>query len=110
MTEAERIDLIVRTLEGGNTAEFGRRIGVSKTQALRMRSGTSGIRLRIKDILYNYPQVNREWLETGEGYPGDLSVDLVKSHFEKKIKQNERVIDTLIKRIEELEKAIETNS
>ena len=50
--------------------------------------------------------MNRSWLETGEGYPGDLTVDLVKAHYEDKIKRNERVIDNLIGRIEELEKQL----
>ena len=110
MTEAERIDFIIQHLEYGNTAEFGKRIGVSKAQAWKMQNGQSGIRLRIADILERYPQVRREWLETGEGYPGDLSVELVRSHYERKLKQNERVIDNLIKRIEDLENQLETKS
>lgn len=107
MTEAERISLIITHLEGGNIAEFGRSIGVSKAQAWKMQNGHTGIRLRVDNILKAYPQVNRTWLETGEGYPGDLSIDLVKTRYEKKIEQNERIIDSLIKRIEQLEKQAE---
>ncbi|MBQ3022903.1 MAG: hypothetical protein IJD91_06255 [Clostridia bacterium] len=104
MTEAERIEFIIKVLESGNAAEFAKRIGVSKATAVRMRTGTVGIRLRINDILSAYPAINRTWLETGEGYPGDLTVDLVKSHYEQKLKRNEVIIDHLTRRIDELER------
>jgi hypothetical protein len=45
--------------------------------------------------------VNREWLETGEGYPGDLTIDLVKAHLEAKIRRHEMVIDQLITQLNE---------
>ena len=104
MTEAERIEFIIKVLESGNAAEFAKRIGVSKATAVRMRTGTVGIRLRINDILSAYPAINRTWLETGEGYPGDLTVDLVKAHYEQKLKRNEVIIDHLTRRIDELER------
>ena len=110
MTEAERIDYIIRHLEGGNTAEFGKRIGLTRATALKMRKGEIGFRLNINRILEEYPQVNRSWLETGEGYPGDLTVDLVKAHYEEKIAKADKVIDHLMRRIDDLEKQIETFS
>jgi hypothetical protein len=110
MTEAERISLLIRHLAGGNIAEFARKIGASKPSVWRMQKGQVGIRLKTEAILEAFPQIDREWLVTGEGYPGDLSVNLVREHYERRIKTNERIIDNLIKRIEDLEKQIETNS
>lgn len=106
MTEAERIDFIIRHLENGNAAAFGDKIGVSKGNVSKMKRGAIGIRLNINGILEAYPQVRREWLETGEGYPGDISVELVRSHYEAKIKRNEAIIDHLIQRINELEEKL----
>lgn len=97
MTEAERIDFLIKAVEGGNAAEFGRKIGVSKTTAHKMRTGKVGIRLNVNRIIQGYPAVNREWLTTGEGYPGDLSVDLVKAHYEAKLRRAEAIIDMLMK-------------
>lgn len=110
MTEAERIEFLVRHLASGNPAEFARMTGMSRSLVCRILKGEIGIRLRIETILTIFPEVNREWLTTGEGYPGDLSVSVVREHYERKIKTNERIIDNLIKRIEQLEKEIETKS
>lgn len=104
MTEAERIEYLIKTLESGNAAEFGRKIGVAKPVVTRLRKGTTGIRLRVNDIIKAYPAVSREWLETGVGYPGDLTVDLVKAYYENKLKRAEAVIDNLLKQIDELKR------
>lgn len=102
MTEAERIEFIISSLEGGNGERFAKKIGKSTATVSRMRHGIlSG--LNIAAILETYPQINREWLETGEGYPGDLTVALVKERYLEKIKLNEKVIDTLVNRINELQ-------
>ena len=103
MTEAERIEYLISVLENGNGAEFARRVGISNASISRIRKGDFGIRLKIDAILRAYPSVNRTWLETGEGYPGDLTIDLVKAHYEKKIRRNELLIDHLMNRIKELE-------
>lgn len=109
MTESERIEYLIANLAGGSGQKFAQKIGVSTTAVSNMRNGRFGIRLKLDSILEAFPQVNRSWLETGEGYPGDLTVDLVKDHYLEKIKLNEKVIDTLINRINELEKRLENN-
>ena len=109
MTEAQRIDFIINALEGGNGAAFAQRIGVSTASASKMRRGLFSIRLKMDAILGAYPAINRTWLETGEGYPGDLTVGLVKAYYEEKIQRSEKMIDHLMKRIEELETRSETN-
>ena len=107
MTEAERIDYLINIFEGGNAAEFGRRIGVSKITAHKMRKGVIGFRLHVNRILEEYPAVNREWLTTGEGYPGDLTVDLVKAHYERKLQRADSIIDHLTRRLDELERQLQ---
>lgn len=101
MTEAERIDFLIRVLESNSAKEFAKKIGASQTVITRIRQGRIGIRLKINSILAAYPAVNREWLETGEGYPGDLTVDLVKSRYEEKLKRANAVIDNLLKQLED---------
>ena len=103
MTESERIDFLIKALEGGNARAFGKKIGASESSVSRMRSGAFSIKTKINAILSTYPAVNRYWLESGEGYPGDLTIDLVKAHYEAKIHRCETIIDHLTRRIDELE-------
>ena len=109
MTEPERLELLIRVLEGNNAAEFARKIGVQESAVCRMKSGRYGIKKKINSIINAYPAVSRDWLETGEGYPGDISVDFVKSYYEKKLRRQEKIIDHLISRINDLENSSETN-
>lgn len=101
MSEAERIEYLIKVLEAGNYSAFAEKIGTTSPNLFKMRKGQIGIRLQIPKILKAYPQVNREWLETGEGYPGDLTIDLVKAHLEAKIRRHEMVIDQLITQLNE---------
>lgn len=103
MTEAQRIEYLITVLEGGVGAEFAKKIGVSHAAVSKMRNGIFGITKKIDAIIKAYPSVNRDWLETGEGYPGDLTIDLVRAHYERKIKRQEQVIDQLIKKLNEYE-------
>lgn len=106
MTEAERIDFLISVLENGNATEFGRKIGVSKANATKMRKGNIGFKKHVNSILAVYPAVNRAWLEKGEGHPGDLTVDLVKAHYENKLRRADTIIDHLTRRINELEERL----
>jgi transcriptional regulator with XRE-family HTH domain len=103
MTEAQRIDYLISVLENGVGSEFAKRIGVSHAAVSKMRNGIFGISKKIDAIIKAYPSVNRDWLDTGEGYPGDLTIDLVKAHYERKLKRNEQVIDQLLKKLKEYE-------
>ena len=106
MTEAERIDFLIAILEGGKAIAFANKIGVSKAQVSKMRRGICTMKHQINSIIAAYPAVNRAWLEKGEGYPGDLTVDLVKAHYESKLHRADNIIDHLTRRIDELEKRL----
>lgn len=103
MTEAERIDFLIQELEGNNAAEFARKINISRATVSKMRKGQVGIRLNIDSILAAYPQIKKDWLKTGEGYPGDLSVELVKTHYDAKIVKLESLVDYLITQLKKYE-------
>ena len=108
MTEAERIDFLIRELANNNAATFGAKIGLSRATIAKMRKGSIGIRLNVDAILEAYPQVRKEWLTTGEGYPGDLSVDLVRAHYEAKVRRLEGIVDMLITERNRLQALLES--
>lgn len=110
MTEAERINLLINTLEGGVSASFARKIGLSTAHVSKLKNGLYPIGKHINAILKAYPAINKSWLETGEGYAGDLTVELVKAQYEQKLKRSDAIIDNLCKRIEELEKQLEAHT
>ena len=109
MTEAERIIYLIQTLEHGNSSAFAEKVGMSKPHLFKLRKGLNGIRLQIPKICKAYPQISRAWLESGDGYPGDLTIDLVKMHYEHRINRANAVIDNLNKRINELENQLNLN-
>ena len=99
MTDIEKLDLLVNTLEGGNQKRFADKIGVHPTVLSKVRAGILTLRTRYNDIMTAYPQVNRLWLETGEGYPGDLTIDLVRQNYLGIIKEKDTIIATLTKEL-----------
>lgn len=96
MTDSERIDFLITHLAHGNANRFADRTGMSKANVSKLKNGEIKIKRSVAKILEAYPQVNRLWLETGEGYPGDISIELVKTHYEEKIKRLENIIDRLM--------------
>lgn len=103
MTESERIEFLIKSLEGGNASAFAQKIGAQRSWVSRVKSGKFSLKKRITDILRAYPMINREWLMTGEGYPGDLTTDLVKTYYENKLQRADSIIDHLTRRLDELE-------
>lgn len=96
MTESERIEFLINHLAHGNANRFADRTGISKANVSKLKNGEIKLKRSISKILEAYPQVNRQWLETGEGYPGDISIELVKRHYEERIQILKGVIDKLI--------------
>lgn len=97
MTEGERLEFLIKQLEGGNLTEFSRKTGIIKSTLSRIKSGQLRIRSKVDAIIRVYPMVEREWLETGNGYCGDLSVEVVNN----KLKQIVAEKDTIIKALTE---------
>lgn len=94
--EAERLEIVISCVANGNAAEFSRITGINKGQVSQMLSGAIKIgESRGGKILKAYPQVQREWLLRGTGYAGDLSLDMVKAHYEEIIRQDRETIQNL---------------
>ncbi len=107
MTESERLDFLIKMLESGVAARFSEKTGIDRPKVSRIKSGELRLNKLYDVILRAYPQVNREWLETGVGYPGDLTVDLVKERLTKVIEDRDRIIRTLTKEMELQQRIIE---
>lgn len=96
MTEQDRINFLICHLAHNNANVFAEKVGISKGNVSKMRSGKISVAKSVTKIIEAYPQVNRTWMETGEGYPGDISVELVKAHYQRKIERLEMIIDKLV--------------
>lgn len=107
MTEGERVSFLVNTLEGGVAARFGEKAGISPSKMSRIKSGELRLTRLYDGILRAYPDVRREWLETGVGYPGDLSVDLVRGRLMKVVEDRDRVILSLTRELDMQRRIIE---
>lgn len=100
MTEAQRITFLVQRLEAGNQKSFALRTGISESSLSRIMSGTLHITKHIDTIVKTYPYVNRDWLETGEGYSGDLTVEMARERLLRIIRIKDETIETLRKELE----------
>lgn len=107
MTESERLDYLIKTLESGIAARFAEKTGMTLPKVSRIRSGELRLNKQYDAIIRAYPSINRDWLETGVGYPGDLTVDLVRERLMKVVENRDRVIRTLTKELELQQRIIE---
>lgn len=99
-TEAERLDLIISSLEGGNQRRFAEKAKIIDTTLSRIRSGQLSLRAQVDKIIAAYPVVSREWLLTGIGYPGDISVDIARAYYEKVLQERNDTIRILSQELE----------
>ncbi len=100
LTEAERVELLIRRLENGVAARFAEKTGIPTPKLSRLRGGELRLAKNIDAILRAYPMVNREWLETGVGYPGDLTIEMVKLKYIEILNQKDKLILSLIKELD----------
>lgn len=77
MKDYERIDYLIKRLEGDNARRFSEVTGIPTASLSRARHGYSKPSLCYDKILATYPQVRKKWLYTGEGEPikGDNAKD-----------------------------------
>ena len=69
MDAQERIRYVIDAFEGGNSASFAQRVGISKYAVSRMCTGKSSVTPHAAAIVKAYPLVSMAWLLTGEGKP-----------------------------------------
>ena len=101
MTEAQRAQYLIDHCCGGSAIDFARSIGIDKSRMSKIVHGQLRLSRLYDAIIAEYPNVNPEWLRTGEGYPGDLSVELVRARYEKIVAEKDALIKTLQRIIDE---------
>ena len=101
MTEAERAQYLIDHCCGGSAVNFAKSINIDKTRLSKIVHGQLRFAGLYDAVLKAWPDVNPVWLRTGEGYPGDLSVELVKARYEKILAEKDALIRTLQRVIDE---------
>lgn len=107
MNDSEIIDFLIKNLEGNNAARFASKTGISTSIVSRIRSGELRLKMRVNQILDAYPNVSRNFLETGVGYPGDISVEIVINKYKDIIAQKDEQIATLYHELRLQQRVIE---
>ncbi len=102
MTESERIDFLVNTLEGGKGITFCRKTGIRQNTLTYLRQGKRNIGRYIQRISEAYPSVRQEWLATGDGEP--FVEDVEKGEVLQKIESLEKEVRRLASLIENIAK------
>lgn len=106
-TEVERLELLISALEGDNQLKFATRCGIPASTISRVKMGIIKLRSQVDKIVTAYPQVSRDWLMTGIGYPGDISLDIAKRYYEKALEERNETIHILSKELEIQQQLIE---
>lgn len=101
MTEAQRAQYLIERCTGGSAIDFARSIGIDKTRLSKIVHGQLMLSGLYDAIIKAWPAVNPQWLRTGEGYPGDLSAELVRARYEKIVAEKDALIRTLQRVIDE---------
>ena len=101
ITEAQRAQYLIDHCCGGSAVNFAKSIGIDKTRMSKIVHGQLRLSGLFDAIIAAYPDVNPQWLRTGEGYPGDLSAELVRARYEKIIEEKDALIRTLQRVIDE---------
>ena len=101
MTEAQRAQYLIDHCARGSAATFAEAIGIDRPRMSRIVHGHLRLSGLYEAILTAYPAVNAQWLRTGSGYPGDLSIELVRQRYEKVIEEKDALIRTLQRVINE---------
>lgn len=93
MNEAERIDYLIKTLEGDNAKRFADKTGIRTDTLSRARNGIIRPSILYTKILNTYPSVSSWWLASGEGEP--FYEDKEKGEIIKRLERIEREIRNL---------------
>ena len=102
MTDAERIDHLIKILEGDNAVVFSKKCGIPTASLSRARNGKANARFYFPKILKAYPSVRMEWLYEENGEP------LQKSDLMNKIDDLEKEIRRLADIMQELNNTLST--
>lgn len=113
MTEGERLKLLVDCLCGGSQAKFSRLTKFNRTSLNKLIKGKAkeiGLSLseeHIAKIRKAFPCVSEDFLRTGEGYPGDITIDLTRRRYKALLANKDKKIESLQVELERANKIIE---
>lgn len=106
MNEHERIDYLVKVLEGNNAKRFSDKTGIATASLSKMRNGKMRIWGHVERICTAYQNVNPQWLINGEGNSGVDPVLKTKQDYEEEVTRLKRLVDTLERQIRLNQKTI----
>lgn len=92
---------------GGNISMFAAALNINRTSISSVIAGKYSLAPYLDKIRKVFPGVSEKFLETGEGYPGDLSARQVRESLEAVIKEKEAQIARLTLEMETQRKVIE---
>lgn len=95
MNDSERLDYLIRHFCGGNAREFSKVTGINPSSISKIRNGTFHIGRYVGRICDAFPEVNRDWLQSGDGDCG-LVRQKTPAEYEAEIARLNNIIDTLI--------------
>ena len=98
MNEYERIDYLVKTLEGNNAKAFAVKTGIPEASLCRIRKGIGRPSSYFARIVIAYPQIRKQWLYTGVGEP--MRSEMEKGEILRKIEGLEKEVKRLASLIE----------
>ena len=101
MKENERIDLLVKILEGDNARAFATKTGIPPSSLCRVRKGQGKPASYFGRILDAYPEVRKVWLYTGNGEP--LKEKSERGEILQKIERLEREVRRLASLVEKMD-------
>lgn len=103
MTPSERIDTLVKMLEGNNAKAFAEKTSIPTASLSRVRKGIGRPETYFGRILSAYPNVRKQWLYSGTGEPlkekkekGEVLAKI--ESLEKEVKRLAGLIEELLKR------------
>lgn len=85
---------------GGNISMFAAALNINRTSISSVIAGKYSLAPYLDKIRKVFPGVSEKFLETGEGYPGDLSARQVRESLEAVIKEKDEKIASLMNEIE----------
>lgn len=109
MTPQERIDYLIKILEGNNAREFADKCGIPPASLSRIRNGRAEPVAYYTRILAAYPAVRREWLVSGRGEALTERarrdrIEMQLARIEKKMEKVEELVAELSRRVIDFEK------
>ena len=100
MTPSERIDTLVKMLEGNNAKVFADKTNIPPSSLCRVRRGIGKPETYFDRIVKAYPQVRKQWLYSGIGEP--LKEKKERGEVLAKIESLEKEVKRLAGLVEEL--------